>query len=125
MFSNSHNVSLTSKHMSIASKVNRLRRKSVALVSFLGTIALATPGFSQNDSDVLFMIDGKGKDFVYLLCADCHSMQYVLEKTYSRSGWRSAIQRMTDEFGMAELDNRESKLILDYLSKHYGPGSGR
>lgn len=111
--------------MWIPSKLKRFGRKSLALVFFIGTIAIGKPGVSQDDSDFAFMADGKGKDFVYLLCADCHSMQHVLEKTYSRSGWRSALQRMTDEFGMAELDRGESALILDYLTKYYGPSAGR
>lgn len=61
------------------------------------------------------MPEGEGKDFVYLLCADCHSMDHVLQKRYSRAGWRGALERMTYDFGMAELDAGETSLVLDYL----------
>ncbi len=83
------------------------------------------PAFAQDDPDFSAMAEGAGKDFVYLLCSDCHSMHSVLQWRYSRSGWREALERMTIEFGMTKLDGEERELILDYLTRHYGPGSIR
>lgn len=79
---------------------------------------------AQDNSDYDIMANAPGRDFVYLLCADCHSMQHVLEKRYTRSGWRQSLQRMTDEFGMAELSADERREVLNYLTTHYAPGSG-
>jgi hypothetical protein len=83
------------------------------------------PAFAEDDPDYAAMIDDDGKDFAYLVCSDCHAMQHVLQKRYSRRGWRDAMKRMTHDFGMAELEAEETVLILDYLVKHYSPGSGR
>lgn len=79
--------------------------------------ALAQPSQAQDDADLAAMPDGEGKDFVYLVCADCHSMDHVLQKRYARAGWRAALKRMTLDFGMAELEPDETALVLDYLTK--------
>lgn len=83
------------------------------------TIYLSTtaPAVTQEDPEFQSMPDGEGKDFVYLVCADCHSMSHVLQKRYSRSAWRGALKRMTTDFGMAELDRDETALVLDYLTQ--------
>lgn len=108
--------------------LNRLfmpaRHFSLPLIVLL--IGLVTsPVLAEDDPDYLAMIDGDGKDFAYLVCSDCHAMQHVLQKRYSRRGWRDAITRMTLAFGMAELEADERALILDYLSRYYSPGSAR
>ena len=92
------------------------------ILYFVAAIAY-TPALAVDNADLQMMAEGEAKDFVYLLCADCHSMQHVLEKGYTRSSWRAALERMTIEFGMAELDKVETDLVLDYLSKNYGPNS--
>lgn len=86
---------------------------------------LSSPAIAQDDPEYMAMADGEGKDFTHLLCSDCHAMSHVLEKRYSRSGWRKSIERMTTEFGMAALQADEKALILDYLTEHYSPGAGR
>ena len=96
----------------------------LTLIGALGGFA-SHPATAEDDPDYLAMIDGDGKDFAYLLCSDCHAMQHVLQKRYSRGGWRDAIQRMTDDFGMAELEADERALVIEYLTNHYSPGSGR
>ena len=93
------------------------------VLTFLSLICRSAS--AEDDPDYLAMIDGDGKDFAYLLCSDCHAMQHVLQKRYSRRGWRDAIKRMTDDFGMAELEADEHALIIEYLTQHYSPGSGR
>lgn len=90
---------------------------------FCGFISLSAQ--AEDDHDYAAMIDGDGKDFTFLLCSDCHAMQHVLQKRYSRKGWQDAIKRMIDDFGMAELEADERRLILNYLNNHYGTGSGR
>lgn len=85
----------------------------------------ASAATAQEDPEYLAMAEGKGKDFTHLLCSDCHAMSHVLQKRYSRRGWRDAITRMTTDFGMAALHPDEKALVVDYLTEHYSPGSGR
>ena len=95
--------------------------RATLLVSFF----LCSAALADDDDDLAAMADGEGKDFVYLLCADCHSMQHVLEKRYTRGGWRGVLERMTVDFGMAELEADEHREVLDYLANNYGPNSTR
>lgn len=80
-------------------------------------LSLSSFAQAEDDADLAAMPDGDGKDFVYLVCADCHSMTHVLQKKYSRAGWRAAVKRMTVDFGMAALDRDETALVLDYLTQ--------
>lgn len=97
------------------------------ILSLVALLCGLTPhtASAEDEPDYVAMADGDGKDFAYLVCSDCHAMQHVLQKRYSRRGWRDAIKRMTDDFGMAELETDETALILDYLTEHYSPGSSR
>lgn len=80
-------------------------------------LVFSTLALAEDDADFAAMPDGDGKDFVYLVCADCHSMNHVLQKKYSRAGWRAALKRMTVDFGMADLEPDETALVLDYLTQ--------
>lgn len=86
---------------------------------------VATTAYADDDPDYAAMIDGDGKDFAFLVCSDCHAMQHVLQKRYSRRGWQDAIKRMTEDFGMAELESDERRLIIDYLNRNYGTAAAR
>lgn len=86
---------------------------------------VATTAYADDDPDYAAMVDGDGKDFAFLVCSDCHAMQHVLQKRYSRRGWQDAIKRMTEDFGMAELESDERRLIVDYLNSNYGTAAGR
>lgn len=88
--------------------------RTLLAISFL---AFVFPSAAQEDPDFDSMPEGDGKDFVYLVCSDCHSMNHVLQKRYSRAGWRAALKRMTDDFGMAELERDETTLVLEYLTQ--------
>ncbi len=86
----------------------------------LGMLICGNSALAQDDPELTAMPDGPGKDFVYLVCADCHSMTHVLQRgtTYTRRDWRASLQRMTEEFGMAELSAEETAEVLTYLTQH-------
>lgn len=86
---------------------------------------VATTAYADDDPNYAAMVDGDGKDFAFLVCSDCHAMQHVLQKRYSRRGWQDAIKRMTEDFGMAELESDERRLIIDYLNRNYGTAAAR
>jgi len=96
---------------------SRALRVAVFCLWAIGTISIAK---AQDDPEFAAMPDGPGKEFVYLVCADCHSMTHVLQRgyTYTRRDWRASLQRMTDEFGMAELTADETTEVLTYLTRH-------
>ena len=76
----------------------------------------------EYDPEFMAMPDGPGKEFVYLICAECHSMTHVLQRgmTYTRADWRASLTRMTEEFGMADLTAGETAEVLGYLTRYTG-----
>jgi cytochrome c len=48
-------------------------------------------------------------------------MKLVVQQGLSRSRWTEVLQYMVDEQEMPELEPEDHKLILDYLTKFYGP----
>lgn len=65
---------------------------------------------------------GAGRDETLGICGACHSMKLVTQQGLSRSTWIDVFQYMVDEHEMPRLEPEDHTLILDYLSKFYGPG---
>ncbi len=53
-------------------------------------------------------------------CTDCHSLDRVAQRSYTREQWENTVDRMIDRHG-AELDDEEREVVLDYLVENYGP----
>ena len=81
---------------------------------------LSNSALADDDADYAAMPDTNGKDIVFSLCSQCHSMDIVFQQRLSRSRWNKLMDWMTNEMGMIELFPDERKLIVDYLTRHYG-----
>ncbi|MDA0665078.1 MAG: hypothetical protein O3B08_19890 [Proteobacteria bacterium] len=64
---------------------------------------------------------GAGRDETLGICGACHSMKLVTQQGLSRSTWIEVFEYMVDEHEMPELEPEDHTLILNYLSKFYGP----
>ena len=98
--------------------------KKIVLLAALSVSAL----FAQVKEDVEvpyipFEIKmGKGFDTVQADCLMCHSFGYILNQgPQSRKFWRGKIDKMIDEF-KAPIDEKDAKIIEDYLFENYGNG---
>ena len=67
------------------------------------------------------LVDGKGAEETYYACTGCHSEMLVVQQGLDRERWDELIDWMIEEQGMADLEKSERELILEYLSKNYGP----
>lgn len=96
-------------------------------VFFIGLLIGTGIAAAQEDPELAAMPEGPGKEFVYLVCSDCHSMTHVLHRgtTYTRRDWRASLKRMTDEFGMADLSAEETDEVITYLLDHAGAADRR
>lgn len=87
----------------------------LVLASFTNYVAIAEAGeFGR-------LVDGKGAEATYYACTGCHSDMLVAQQGLSRERWDELIDWMIEEQGMAEIERGERELILDYLSRNYGP----
>lgn len=66
---------------------------------------------------------GKGREEVFYSCQACHSLAIVKQQGLSREWWDDTLTWMVEEQNMAELDEEDRALVLDYLATHYGPDS--
>lgn len=64
---------------------------------------------------------GTGRDEVFGLCGACHSLRLVTQQGLSRLSWGDVLVYMVDEHEMPELEPEDEKLVLDYLTRFYGP----
>lgn len=66
---------------------------------------------------VLFVADGVEETYAY--CTACHSDRLVAQQGLTRDGWAELIEWMVDDQGMAELEEPDYTIVLDYLSANY------
>lgn len=64
--------------------------------------------------------EGPGREMVFGLCQACHSLAIVKQQGLDRESWDETLVWMVEEQGMPQLDPKNRKLILDYLTTHYG-----
>ena len=83
--------------------------------------AVCLSGAVSAEDDYQGLPPGEGRDEVFGLCGPCHSMKLVTQQGLSRSTWEEVLVFMVEEQEMAELDPEDEKLVLDYLTKFYGP----
>jgi cytochrome c5 len=68
----------------------------------------------QNDAT-----ETAGKALVDGLCSSCHGADLITAKQIARTEWQGIVDRMKG-YG-ANLDDKQTSTLLDYLAKHYGP----
>lgn len=81
----------------------------------------AETGAAQEEDEYQGLPPGEGRDETLGMCGACHSMKLVVQQGLSRSRWIEVLQYMVDEQEMPELEPEDHKLIVDYLTKFYGP----
>jgi virginiamycin B lyase len=94
--------------------VNLLKVSTVIIsLSFVATASLAV----ANDFP-----EGKGKDAVQAICADCHNVNRISTGLgYSREHWLALIDSMVD----LSSNKTQQNMIADYLAKNFPPNNKR
>ncbi len=97
-----------------------LNRNGPAPLTFAAAdpAAEAAPAASDaSDFGVLVAAEGVEETFDY--CDACHSVRLVAQQGLDRDGWVELLEWMVDEQGMAEIEEPDLSVVLDYLTTNY------
>jgi glucose dehydrogenase len=65
--------------------------------------------------------EGDGRDLVEKVCSNCHSVGVMTNLHRNRSQWTQTVQRMAQNG--ASATDEQFDLIIDYLTRNFGPGN--
>jgi mono/diheme cytochrome c family protein len=88
------------------------RIRLLAVIGVLGITALAV----RADVD---LPQGPGKDILENNCGECHGVERVADKAWTKDKWRATVKDMVSRG--AELKPEEIDTLVDYLSTYFGP----
>jgi hypothetical protein len=92
------------------------------MLVLLGAISFAPGRPALADDDELGGIPrAKGAEETYYLCSACHSFLLVAQQGLSRERWEETMVWMVEEQEMEKPESAQLRLIVDYLTKYYGP----
>jgi hypothetical protein len=82
-------------------------------------VAMSLPAFG-NDTPVHDKLpEDKGKQETARVCTGCHTIDTVITERHDRVGWQKVVDTMASRG--ADGTDEELKLIVDYLTKNFGP----
>lgn len=87
---------------------------------FAAIIVVAALPTHAEENEFGVLHKAKGAEETFYACTACHSEKIVAQQGLTRNGWDELLQWMVEEHDMAKIEPKERKIILDYLSKHYG-----
>ena len=99
--------------------------KTIMLISLLTLSSLHALDQAPKKDKATGLIMGDNWQLVHAHCIACLSTAIVTQNRMSRESWQETIRWMQKKQGLWPLGDSE-KLIVDYLTKYYGPlPSGR
>jgi competence ComEA-like helix-hairpin-helix protein len=63
--------------------------------------------------------EGKGKEIVADVCAQCHGLRQVVDSKLSPEDWKDTVGRMVSNG--APLADEDVQVVIDYLAKNFPP----
>jgi mono/diheme cytochrome c family protein len=93
----------------------------IALFTAIVTISL-TAGFAQkSDDEGTKLPEGKGRDLVASVCAQCHGLELTTSGERTLDEWKSVVNDMVSNG--AALQEDEVETVSQYLGKNFSPDS--
>jgi len=86
-------------------------KRAVVIVPFLA--------FAYTFSQAQDLPDGKGKDLLQQICADCHGLDVITAQRATKDGWASIVDSMVSRGANGTKEQLDT--IIDYLAKNFGP----
>lgn len=74
------------------------------------------PAFEPQVESPEVLPEGNGREETFYSCTACHGTALIRRQQLSREGWNAIIADMVANRGMAEPDEADRRLILDYLA---------
>ena len=75
---------------------------------------------AQEEDEWQGLPEDPGREEVFYVCQACHSLAIVKQQGLDRASWDEVLKWMVAEQEMEPLEAEPRKLVLDYLTKHYG-----
>ena len=66
--------------------------------------------------------EGPGKAVLQTACLQCHGADVLTSQLRSREGWTEVVSRMVGSG--AQLSDDQYQLVIEYLTRHFGPSGG-
>ena len=82
-----------------------------------GEAGVPEPGPAEADYGLMFVAPGVEETHAY--CTPCHSEMIVVQQGKTRKHWAELFEWMIEDQGMAEIDEPDRSIILDYLAANY------
>ena len=82
-------------------------------------VALLIPFVTVFMASAQDLPEGKGKDLLQKICAECHGVDIIVSQTNTKDGWASVVDSMVARG--AGGTKEELDTIVDYLAKNYAP----
>jgi hypothetical protein len=80
-----------------------------------------TQQFTPRDEAPESFPDRPGRDDTFYACTACHNFKLIAAQGLSRAGWDDSIALMVQRHGMPALDDKDKKIVLDYLEAAFPP----
>lgn len=96
-----------------------LNLNSAAPIELSAGAAVPAPAAPEEPPEFGVLLVAEGVEETHAYCSACHSERLVAQQGLTRDGWAELIDWMVDEQGMAEIEEPDYSLVLDYLSAHY------
>ena len=82
-------------------------------------VAFVIPFLALSLAQAQDLPDGKGKDLLQKICADCHGLDIIVSQRATKDGWASIVDSMVGRGASGTKDELDT--IIDYLAKNFGP----
>jgi mono/diheme cytochrome c family protein len=79
-------------------------------------LPLLALGLSQAQDE---LPEGKGKDLLQQICADCHGLDVITSQRATKDGWASIVDSMVSRGANGTKEQLDT--IIEYLAKNFGP----
>ncbi len=87
----------------------------VSLCGSYSNVSAQAPQFTPSDEAPENFPAGAGRDETFYTCTACHNFKLVAAQGMSRRQWDDSLAWMVQKHGMPVLDEKDKKVVLDYL----------
>jgi hypothetical protein len=99
--------------------------KRIFLIAALAALApAAAPAQDREPETEAVLPDGAGREETFYGCTACHDTAVIRRSRLGRAQWDGLMDWMVEKHGMTPLEPDQRRLIVDYLARHFGPGTG-
>jgi len=74
---------------------------------------------APEEDDYGLLVDAPGVAETHAYCTPCHSEMIVVQQGKTRKHWADLFEWMVEEQGMAEIEEPDLSIVLDYLAANY------